>query len=137
MSDVSRRHLLTGAAWTAGAIAVGRESFVVPPAWEQSNPIKVGIATDLTGPIGFAGNANANVAKMVVADVNAKGGVLGRSLQLFIEDTASNESVAVNNVRKLTQRDRVDVVFGGITSSMRNAIKDVIVTRGKTLYIYP
>ena len=137
MSDVSRRHLLTGAAWMAGAITVGRGSFVVPPAWGQSNPIKVGIATDLTGPIGFAGNANANVAKMVVADVNAKGGVLGRSLQLFIEDTASNESVAVNNVRKLTQRDRVDVVFGGITSSMRNAIKDVIVTRGKTLYIYP
>jgi urea transport system substrate-binding protein len=137
MSDVTRRHLLTGAAWMAGAITVGRGSFVVPPAWGQSNPIKVGIATDLTGPIGFAGNANANVAKMVVADVNAKGGVLGRSLQLFIEDTASNESVAVNNVRKLTQRDRVDVVFGGITSSMRNAIKDVIVTRGKTLYIYP
>jgi branched-chain amino acid transport system substrate-binding protein len=40
-------------------------------------------------------------------------------------------------VRKLIQRDKVDVVFGGITSSMRNAIKDVIVTRGKTLYIYP
>jgi urea transport system substrate-binding protein len=121
----------------AAAVAAGRGSWVIPPAWGQSNPIKVGIATDLTGPIGFAGNANANVAKMVVNDINGKGGVLGRSLQLFIEDTASNESVAVNNVRKLTQRDRVDVVFGGITSSMRNAIKDVIVTRGRTLYIYP
>ena len=135
--SLSRRSLLTGAAWAAGAVAVGRGSFVVPPAWGQGNPIKVGIATDLTGPIGFAGNANANVAKMVVNDINGKGGVLGRSLQLFIEDTASNESVAVNNVRKLIQRDRVDVVFGGITSSMRNAIKDVIVTRGRTLYIYP
>jgi branched-chain amino acid transport system substrate-binding protein len=135
--SLSRRSLLTGAAWAAGAVTLGRGSFVVPPAWGQSNPIKVGIATDLTGPIGFAGNANANLAKMVVNDINAKGGLLGRSIQLFIEDTASNESVAVNNVRKLTQRDRVDVVFGGITSSMRNAIKDVIVTRGRTLYIYP
>ena len=134
---LGRRSLLTGAAWAAGAVTLGRGSFVVPPAWGQSNPIKVGIATDLTGPIGFAGNANANLAKMVVNDINAKGGLLGRSIQLFIEDTASNESVAVNNVRKLTQRDRVDVVFGGITSSMRNAIKDVIVTRGRTLYIYP
>jgi ABC-type branched-subunit amino acid transport system substrate-binding protein len=134
---LSRRSLLTGAAWAAGAVTLGRGSFVVPPAWGQSNPIKVGIATDLTGPIGFAGNANANLAKMVVNDINSKGGVLGRSIQLFIEDTASNESVAVNNVRKLTQRDRVDVVFGGITSSMRNAIKDVIVNRGRTLYIYP
>jgi ABC-type branched-subunit amino acid transport system substrate-binding protein len=134
---LTRRSLLTGAAWTAGALTLGRGSFTVPPAWGQSNPIKVGIATDLTGPIGFAGKANANVATMVVNDINAKGGVMGRSLQLFIEDTASNESVAVNNVRKLVQRDKVDVVFGGITSSMRNAIKDVIVTRGRTLYIYP
>jgi branched-chain amino acid transport system substrate-binding protein len=136
-ASVTRRSLLTGAAWATGAVALGRGSFVVQPAWGQSNPIKVGIATDLTGPIGFAGKANANVATMVVNDINAKGGVLGRSLQLIIEDTASNESVAVNNVRKLIQRDRVDVVFGGITSSMRNAIKDVIVARGKTLYIYP
>ncbi len=37
------------------------------------------------------------------------------------------ESVAVGNVRKLIQRDKVDLVLGGITSSMRNAIKDVIV----------
>jgi branched-chain amino acid transport system substrate-binding protein len=137
LPSMTRRSLLTGAAWAAGAITVGRGGFTVPPAWGQGNPIKVGIATDLTGPIGYAGNANANVAKMVVNDINRKGGVLGRSLQLFIEDTASNESVAVNNVRKLIQRDRVDVVFGGITSSMRNAIKDVIVTRGRTLYIYP
>jgi urea transport system substrate-binding protein len=136
-ASLTRRSLLTGAAWAAGAVSLGRGSFVVPPAWGQSNPIKVGIATDLTGPIGFAGKANANVATMVVNEINAKGGVLGRSLQLIIEDTASNESVAVNNVRKLIQRDRVDVVFGGITSSMRNAIKDVIVARGKTLYIYP
>jgi ABC-type branched-subunit amino acid transport system substrate-binding protein len=136
-ASLTRRSLLTGAAWAAGAVSLGRGSFVVPPAWGQSNPIKVGIATDLTGPIGFAGKANANVATMVVKEINAKGGVLGRSLQLIIEDTASNESVAVNNVRKLIQRDRVDVVFGGITSSMRNAIKDVIVARGKTLYIYP
>jgi ABC-type branched-subunit amino acid transport system substrate-binding protein len=134
---LSRRRLLASAWWMGGAVTVGRGSWVVGPAWGQANPIKVGIATDLTGPIGFAGNANANVAKMVVNDINAKGGVLGRSLQLFVEDTASNESMAVNNVRKLIQRDRVDVVFGGITSSMRNAIKDVIVTRGRTLYIYP
>jgi len=132
----SRRRFLESTFWM-GAVAAGTGGIIVPPAWGQGNPIKVGIATDLTGPIGFAGNANANLAKMVVADINAKGGLLGRSLQLFIEDTASNESVAVNNVRKLIQRDHVDVVFGGITSSMRNAIKDVIVTRGKTLYIYP
>jgi ABC-type branched-subunit amino acid transport system substrate-binding protein len=135
---MDRRRLLQGAAWMSGAIATGVGSWLIRPQWASAaGPIKVGIATDLTGAIGYAGNANANVAKMVVKDINNAGGILGRPLELFIEDTASNESVAVANVRKLIQRDKVDVVLGGITSSMRNAIKDVIVTRGKTLYIYP
>jgi ABC-type branched-subunit amino acid transport system substrate-binding protein len=135
---MDRRRLLQGAAWMGGAIATGVGSWLIRPQWASAaGPIKVGIATDLTGAIGYAGNANANVAKMVVKDINNAGGILGRPLELFIEDTASNESVAVANVRKLIQRDKVDVVLGGITSSMRNAIKDVIVTRGKTLYIYP
>jgi ABC-type branched-subunit amino acid transport system substrate-binding protein len=136
---MTRRKFLASAAWMSGAIASGVGSWVIPARWANAaeGPIKIGIATDLTGAIGFAGNANANIAKMVVKDINDAGGVLGRPLELHIEDTASNESVAVANVRKLIQRDKVDVVLGGITSSMRNAIKDVIVTRGKTLYIYP
>lgn len=137
-SPMTRRQFLQSTAWMSGALATGAGSWVLRPDWASAaGPIKVGIATDLTGAIGYAGQANANVAQMVVKDLNAKGGLLGRPLQLHIEDTASNEAVAVGNVRKLIQRDRVDVVLGGITSSMRNAIKDVIVTRGRTLYIYP
>ena len=135
---MNRRRFLQTTAWTAGAVAAGVGSWIVPaPFAHAAGPIKVGIATDLTGPIGFAGNANANIAKMVVDQINKDGGVIGRPLELHIEDTASNEAAAVANVRKLIQRARVDVVFGGITSSMRNAIKDVIVGRGRTLYIYP
>ena len=40
--------------------------------------IKVGVITDQTGPLSFMGIANANVAKMVIDDINAKGGLLGR-----------------------------------------------------------
>ena len=137
-SGMTRRRFLGSAAWTTGAIATGAGSWAIRPAWgAATGPIKVGIATDLTGAIGYAGNANANIAKLAMKEINAKGGILGRPIELYIEDTASNEATAVANVRKLIQRDKVDVVFGGITSSMRNAIKDVIVTRGRTLYIYP
>src|SRR5215472_12484163 len=134
-----RRRFLQGAAWMSGAVATGLGSWIIGPKWANSAAaaIKVGIATDLTGPIAYVGNATANVANMVAKDINGAGGILGRPIQLFIVDTASTESVAVANVRRLIQRDMVDVVLGGITSSMRNAIKDVIVTRGKTLYIYP
>src|SRR5712691_10877010 len=135
---MTRRRLLQSAAWAGGAITTGIGSWVIRPRLPHAaDPIKVGIATDLTGAAGYAGNANANVAKMVVKDINNAGGILSRPIQLSIADTASNESVAVANVRKLIQRDKVDIVLGGITSSMRNAIKDVIVARGKTLYIYP
>src|SRR5258705_1658372 len=138
-SNLTRGAFLPTLAFPITAIATGVGSWVVRPDWANaaSDPIKVGIATDLTGPIGYAGNADANVAKMVIKEINDAGGLLGRPLELFIEDTASNESVAVANVRKLIQRDKVDVVLGGITSSMRNAIKNIIVARGKTLYIYP
>jgi branched-chain amino acid transport system substrate-binding protein len=74
---------------------------------------------------------------MVIDQINKSGGLLGRPLQMILEDTATNEQLAVTKVRKLVTQDKVDVVFGGITSSMRNAIKDTIVNRGKTLYIYP
>src|SRR5262245_55002076 len=136
---ISRQRFLRSAASMSGAIATGVSSWVIGPDWANSAaaPIKVGIATDLTGPIAYVGNATANVAKMVVKDINDAGGILGRPIELFVVDTASTESVAVGNVRRLIQRDKVDVVLGGITSSMRNAIKDVIVTRGRTLYIYP
>ena len=62
---------------------------------------------------------------------------LGRPIELYLEDTASDPKIAVGNVRKLIQERKVDVVLGGITAAMRQAIKDPIVNRGRTLYIYP
>ena len=135
---LSRRSLLQSAAWMAGAVATGVGSWVFPAKWSHAaGPIKVGIATDLTGPISFGGIPCSRIAKLAIDQINAGGGVLGRPLEMYLEDTASNEQIAVGVVRKLVQRNRVDVVLGGITSSMRNAIKDVIVGRGRTLYIYP
>jgi ABC-type branched-subunit amino acid transport system substrate-binding protein len=131
----NRRNLVKGIAGTA--LAAGVAAALPNRSLAAAEPIRIGVATDLTGALGFAGTANANVARMVVKQINETGGLLGRQLQLFVEDTASNEAVAIGNVRKLTQRDKVDVVLGGIASSMRNAIKDVVVTKGRTLYIYP
>jgi ABC-type branched-subunit amino acid transport system substrate-binding protein len=101
------------------------------------DPIKVGVITDQTGPLSFMGIANANVARMVVDDINAKGGLLGRTIDLYLEDSATTDSVAEAKARKLVQQDQVDVIFGGIYSSTRQAIKGPAVVDGKKLYIYP
>src|SRR5215210_5074420 len=99
--------------------------------------IKVGIITDQTGALSFMGIANANVAKMVIDDINAKGGLLGRQVDLYLEDSATTDSVAEAAAIKLVEQDHVDVIFGGIYSSTRQAIKGPAVVDGKKLYIYP
>ena len=101
------------------------------------DPIKVGVITDMTGPLSFLGIANANVAKMVINDINAKGGLLGRRVDLFLEDSATTDSIAEAKARKLVKDVGVDVILGGIYSSTRQAIKGPAVTEGKKLYIYP
>jgi len=103
----------------------------------QEEPIKVGLIMDLTGPLSFLGIATANVAKMVIDDINAKGGLLGRHVELFLEDSATTDSVAEAKATKLVEQDKVDVIFGGIYSSTRQAIKGPAVVKGKKLYIYP
>ncbi len=103
----------------------------------RGRPIKVGVIADQTGPLSFIGLANANVARMVIGDLNAKGGLLGRRLVLCLEDSETNDTVAANKAAKLVEQDRVDVIFGGIYSSTRQAIKGPAVTRGNTLYVYP
>ena len=100
-------------------------------------PIKVGVITDQTGALSFMGIANANVARMVIADMNARGGLLGRQVDLYLEDSATTDSAAEAAATKLVQHDHVDVILGGIYSSTRQAIKGPAVVDGKTLYIYP
>jgi ABC-type branched-subunit amino acid transport system substrate-binding protein len=103
----------------------------------KESAIKVGVIADQTGPLSFVGIANANVARMVIDDINAKGGLLQRPLQLHLEDSATIDSVAEAKATKLVQLDHVDVLFGGIYSSTRQAIKGPAVVKGKKLYIYP
>jgi urea transport system substrate-binding protein len=99
--------------------------------------IKVGVIADQTGPLSFAGLANANVARMAIGDINAKGGLLGRHVELHLEDGATDDATAAATATKLVEHDHVDVIFGGIFSSTRQAIKGPAVVKGKTLYIYP
>jgi len=100
-------------------------------------PIKIGVIADQTGPLSFVGLANANVATMVVADINAKGGLLGRRVELILEDSETSDAIAAMKAAKLVEQDGVAVILGGIYSSTRLAIKEPAVVRGRTLYIYP
>jgi ABC-type branched-subunit amino acid transport system substrate-binding protein len=99
--------------------------------------IKIGVIADRTGDLSIMGGAQVNVATLVVEEINVSGGLLGRRIELIIEDSATDDEQAAAAATKLVQDDRVAVVLGGIFSSTRQAIKDPAVVKGETLYIYP
>jgi branched-chain amino acid transport system substrate-binding protein len=99
-------------------------------------PARVGVITDQTGALSFMGVANVNVARMVIDDINSKGGMPGCPVELFIEDSATDDDLAQAAAARLVEAD-VDVVVGGIYSSTRQAIKVPVVDEAGKLYLYP
>src|SRR5581483_10968868 len=99
--------------------------------------IKIGVIADQTGPLSPLGGAQANTATLVVDEINASGGILGRPVELHLQDSASDDAQAAAKAAQLVQDDHVDVLLGGIFSSTRQAIKGPAVVEGGTLYIYP
>ena len=99
--------------------------------------IKVGVIADQTGALSILGVPQANTAMLVVDELNASGGLLGRPVQLLVEDSATDDAQAAAAAAKLVQDDHVAVLLGGIFSSTREAIKEPAVVEGETLYIYP
>ena len=100
-------------------------------------PARVGVITDQTGALSFMGIANVNVAKMVIDDINSRGGLLGRPVELFVEDSATDDDVAEAAAGRARRAADVDVVVGGIYSSTRQAIKGPVVDEAGKLYLYP
>jgi ABC-type branched-subunit amino acid transport system substrate-binding protein len=103
----------------------------------MQDAIKIGVIADQTGALSVMGAGQANVATLVVDEINASGGLLGRQVELLVEDSASDDERAAAKATKLVQHDHVDVLLGGIFSSTRQAIKTPAVVEGGTLYIYP
>jgi branched-chain amino acid transport system substrate-binding protein len=99
--------------------------------------IRIGVIADQTGALSAMGVAQANVAALVVDEINTSGGLLGRHVEVLIENSASDDAQAAASATKLVKDDQVDVVLGGIFSSTRQAIRGPAVVEGGTLYIYP
>src|ERR1700749_375044 len=101
--DLGPRRLMgAGALSAAGWIAGGAGSWMLAPKWANAaGSIKMGIATDITGAIAPSGNANWQVAQFAVEGINKAGGIAGKPIELFLEDTASDPKVGGGNGRKL------------------------------------
>ena len=107
-------------AGTATLAALALAAGVATAAAQDS--IKVGVIQPLTGAFAASGNYVANGAKIAADEINAKGGVLGKKLELVIEDNKSNPTEAAAVAEKLIVRDKVPVIMGAWGSGFTLAI---------------
>jgi branched-chain amino acid transport system substrate-binding protein len=117
----SRRTLLKGAA-VAGAVQVA-SPFIIQARGEQS--IRIGMIDPLTGVYAAPAQNEVTGAKLAAEQVNAKGGILGRQIELLVEDSANDVGTGVQKARKLIERDNVSFVIGDVNSGIAQAIAQV------------
>jgi len=92
---------------------------------QDKTPIKVGILHSLSGTMAISETALKETALMTIADINAKGGVMGRPLEPVVVDPASNWPLFAEKARQLLTQDKVAVVFGCWTSVSRKSVLPV------------
>ena len=81
-----------------------------------ADPIKIGSVLSITGPAGYLGEPELKTLQMLVEDLNKKGGVLGRPLELVHYDDGSDASKANGFGKRLIEDDKVDLIVGGTTT---------------------
>jgi urea transport system substrate-binding protein len=96
---------------------------------------KIGAIFDLTGDLDIYGIQQDNGLKLAVEDINAKGGVLGKPIEVVSYDAQSELSKYTQYTNTAILKDRVSAIFAGLTSSSREAIRP-IVRRANVPYFY-
>ena len=79
----------------------------------------------MTGPAAFLGAPEAKTAEMLVAEINAKGGVDGHKLELIVKDSAGSPEKAVSFAKQLIEEDKVLAIIGPSTSGETMQIKSI------------
>lgn len=104
------------------AMALGASLALAAPLAQAADPIKIGTFLAVTGPASFLGDPELKTLQMYVEEVNARGGVLGRQIELVHYDSGANPKKAVSFVKRLLKRDQVDVIVGGSASGETLAV---------------
>jgi branched-chain amino acid transport system substrate-binding protein len=114
MMTTTRRALLKGVAATVAAGPIRASA--------QSEPLRFGILTPLTGAGGQDGPRMLKAMQAVIDEVNQGGGVLGRKIETVIEDDQTNPEAAVRAARKLIEVNKVPVIMGTWASAVTSAV---------------
>ena len=81
---------------------------------QAADPIKLGVLEDQSGDFALATIGKVHGIQLATDEINAAGGIAGRKLELVIYDTQSDNTRYQEFMRRVLQRDKVDVVFAGL-----------------------
>jgi branched-chain amino acid transport system substrate-binding protein len=126
---LSRRTVIKRAAGSLALAGLGMPALVKA----QGDVIRIGHLTPLTGFLGPLGEYAVMGVKLAAEEINASGGVMGRKIELVMEDSV-NPQTASAKAERLIERDRVAMIIGEISSASGLAIGQVA-NRLKTVYI--
>ncbi|MCX7678385.1 MAG: ABC transporter substrate-binding protein [Spirochaetes bacterium] len=100
----------------------------------STNTIKVGALFAVTGPASFLGAPEKKTVEMFVEEINAKGGVLGKQIEMIIKDTGGSPEKAVSFAKQLIEEENVFAIIGPSTSGESLQIKELC-EKSKTILI--
>ena len=127
-----RRSLLKGAAIVGGLQVAS--PFIIKARGET--PVKIGMVDPITGSLSSLAVTEVEGAKWTVEQINKAGGILGRPVELLIEDSANDTGTGVQKTHKLIERDNVDAIVGDVNSGIAYAMMGVTKEKG-ILHIVP
>ncbi len=107
-----------------------------PLAARAAGTIKIGFPIPLSGPVAVYGEPVLKGAQLAVSEINAKGGLLGRKLELLVRDSKANADEAVRLSRELIIKNNVDFLVGTITSAEAPAVSTVA-KENKIVFVAP
>jgi len=123
---VSRRSVITATA--AAGLAQVASPFIIRARGET--PLRIGMIDPLTGTYAALARNEVMGAHHAVGRLNAAGGVLGRQIELLVEDSANDVGTGVQKAHKLIDRDHVDFLIGDVNSAIALALAQVSSQRG-------
>ncbi|CAO3458048.1 ABC transporter, substrate-binding protein (cluster 4, leucine/isoleucine/valine/benzoate) [Azospirillum argentinense] len=92
---------------------------------QAQDTVRIGLVQPLTGSVAYNGKSVVEGARLAVEEMNAAGGVLGKKIELIVEDGQCTPANSVNAVEKLVQKDKVVTLVGAFCSSATAAIMPV------------
>ncbi|WP_119166122.1 urea ABC transporter substrate-binding protein [Algihabitans albus] len=120
-----------GAAILGGSLALS----LLASASMAADPIRIGVLEDQSGEFAAATIQKVHGAQLAAEEINEAGGIMGRPVELVIYDPQSDNRRYQELMRRMLQRDNVDVVFAGFSSASREAVRP-IVNQMDALYFY-